>query len=99
MLPDEKTIEEVTVCTTSVCAVIVLLTSKLEAVAFCLIKKLSAEEAVAANEADTAFSTYEAVVAFCAQDAVPNKEPVILVAVKGPVIVELPLMLNEPVTV
>ena len=64
MLPDEKTIEEVTVCTTSVCAVIVLLTSKLEAVAFCLIKKLSADDAVAANEADTAFKTYEAVVAF-----------------------------------
>jgi hypothetical protein len=39
----------------------VLLTNKLEAVAFCLIKKLSAEDAVAAKEADTALSTNDAV--------------------------------------
>ena len=45
--------DEVIVCTTIVCAVNVPLTVK-----------LSAEEAVAANEDETAFSTYDAVWAF-----------------------------------
>ena len=46
-----------------------------------------------ANEADTACSIYEAVVALLAQLAVPNREPVKLVAVT------LPLIPSEPVTV
>jgi len=62
-----------------------LLTSRLDAVAFCLIKKLSADEAVAAKEADTALSTKLAVVALSAQLEVPNRDPVILGAVNDPV--------------
>jgi len=65
--------------------VIVLLTSKLDAVAFCLIKKLSAEDAVAANDALTACKTKLAVVALSAQLAVPNREPVMLGALSEPV--------------
>ena len=99
MLPEEYTIDEVTVCTTSVCAVIVLLTSKFDAVAFCLITKLSAEEAVAAKEALTAFSTKLAVVALSAHDEVPNRDPVILGAVNDPVILWLPDTITVPINV
>jgi hypothetical protein len=52
-----KLTEEVTVWTINVCAVRVPFTNRFEAVAFCLIKKLSAELAVAANDALTAFRT------------------------------------------
>ena len=75
--PVTKSTDDVIVCTTRVCAVIVLLTRRFDAVAFCLITKLSADDAVAANDALTALSTNEAVVALSAQLEVPNKDPVI----------------------
>jgi hypothetical protein len=53
--PELYTTEEVTVCTTKVCAVRVPLISADEAVKACLITKLSAEEAVAALEEDIAW--------------------------------------------
>jgi hypothetical protein len=43
----------------------------LDAVIFCLTKKSSAEDAVAAYDADTACKTYEDVTAFSAQLEVP----------------------------
>jgi len=43
---------------------------------FCLIKKLSALEAVAAKEADTVNNACEDVTALLATDAVPNRLPV-----------------------
>jgi hypothetical protein len=47
-------------------------------------------EAVLANEADTAFNIYEDVSALVAQLAVPNRDPVIpLDTFKEPVIIEL----------
>jgi hypothetical protein len=64
--PVTNNVDEVIVCATIVCAVSVPLTVK-----------LSAEDAVAALEELTAFSTYDDVTAFCAQLEVPNKEPVI----------------------
>ena len=53
-----------------------MLISKFDAVASCLITKVSAEEAVDANEADTALRTKLAVVALSAQLEVPNRDPV-----------------------
>lgn len=83
--PVTKSTDEVIVCTTNVCAVIVLFTSRLDAVAFCLITKLSAELAVAA------------VIAFKAQLAVPNRLPVIPAdTLRDPVTNALPLTSNLP---
>jgi hypothetical protein len=58
-----------------------------------LTKKLSAEDAVAANDADTACKTYEDVTALLAQEAVPNRDPVMFGEFNDPVI------LTEPVKV
>jgi hypothetical protein len=47
-------------------------------------------DAVLANEADTAFNIYDDVTALVAQDAVPNRDPVIpLDTFNDPVIIEL----------
>lgn len=64
----------------------------LEAVSEFLTTKLSADDAVEANEADIELRTYDAVVALFDQLAVPNNEPVKLIAVT------LPLTLTDPVT-
>ena len=61
--PVTKSIDDVIVCTLIVCAVKVPRT-----------KKLSADDAVAAYDADTAFKTYDAV---AANDAVPSDIPTI----------------------
>jgi hypothetical protein len=48
------------------------------------------DDAVLANDADIAFNIYDDVTAFCAQDAVPNNDPVIpAVTLREPVIVVL----------
>ena len=61
-----------------VCAVRVPLTKKLSALDAVLANEaLVAIDAVAAYEADAAFRTYDAVVALLAQLEVPNREPVI----------------------
>lgn len=73
-----------------------LLTSKFDAVASCLIKKLSAEEAVAAKEALTALRTNEEVSALSAHDEVPNREPVMLGAVREPVTWTEPVSRVDP---
>ena len=82
--PVTKSTEDVIVCTTKVCAVIVPLIRALEAVKEFLTMKSSAEDAVAA---------------FLAQLAVPNKDPVKpVVAVTDPVTVKFPLTLAVPFT-
>jgi hypothetical protein len=84
--PLEYTTDDVTVCTTRVWAVIVLFTRRLDAVAFCLITKSSADDAVSA---------------LIAQLAVPYKDPVILGAISEPVTctsVFINLVVPGPVT-
>jgi hypothetical protein len=63
--PVTKSVDDVIVCATIVCAVRVPLT-----------KKLSADDAVAANDADTAFNIKDDVAALFAQLEVPNNDPV-----------------------
>ena len=93
--PVTKSIDDVIVCTLIVCAVKVPRT-----------KKLSADDAVAAYDADTAFKTYDAVAAndavpldkpiindaLVANDAVPSNEPV-----TPPNIFKLPVEIIDPV--
>ena len=58
--PELYTTEELTVCTTRVCAVIVPFTRAFDAVMLCLTTKLSAEEAVKAFDEVTAWKAFVA---------------------------------------
>jgi hypothetical protein len=84
--PVTKSTLDVIVCTTSVCAVNVFLT-----------KKLSADDAVIAFDADCAKATNDAVAAYDAEAIEPEME-MPPEAVIPPLIFTLPDTVSEPVT-
>ena len=77
--PVTKSVDDVIVCTTIVCAVNVPLTVK-----------LSADDAVDANDADNDCNAYEADSDCDAYDAVPNNDPVNEVANTVPLTCRVP---------